>query len=144
MSQTLSTFGNEFIQAVIMVNTFNVFMLVAGLGLLSFLLVKKQRVFASVWFVILSVLMAGLTMPVFSRSAKATTRINCTSTRVQVEMAIQHWVEEGKIVQGADVDLQLVAAYLKGGVPKCPEGGAYLVGKVGQHVSCTIADHNRN
>jgi hypothetical protein len=144
MSQPLITFGKQAAQAVIMVSAVSVFVLVAGLGVLCFLLARKQRVFAFVWLVILGTLMAGLTTPIFSRSPEATRRIHCTNTRVQIEMAIKHWAEEGKIAQGADVDVEAAAVFLKGGIPQCPEGGSYMIGKVGQHVSCSIMDHNKN
>jgi len=145
MSQPLITSGNEVIQAVIMVNAFNVFILVAGLGLLGFLLVRKQRVFALVWLLILSVLMAGLTTPVFSTSKAERSRIDCTNGRVIAEKAIEHWAKEKGIAQGAEVDVQAVAIYLKAGIlPKCQQGGDYLVGKVGQRVSCIVPDHNKN
>jgi hypothetical protein len=72
----------------------------------------------------------------------------CIEIMRELQSAKDQWaLEDGKTngVMAAENDIK---AYVKwdsnGNLPKCPQGGIYTIGKVGEPVTCSLGKTNRN
>jgi hypothetical protein len=81
--------------------------------------------------------------------AKQTTSAQpCIANLRELDLAKQQWaVENGKTngaVCGESDIKQFVKLDSNGNLPKCPQGGIYTIGKVGEPVTCSLGKTNRN
>jgi hypothetical protein len=66
----------------------------------------------------------------------------CINNLRQIDGAKEQWAIENHIQSGAPSIPKEVNAYMKGGGPKCPEGGTYTYGKVDEPPRCSIKGHS--
>ena len=60
-----------------------------------------------------------------------------------IDGAKDQFAIENRLPEGTVVDPKQVIPYLKGNaMPKCPSGGIYSIGKVGEDPSCSIPGHS--
>ena len=65
----------------------------------------------------------------------------CINNLRQIDGAKEQWALENHIESGKPSIDKEIDAYLKGGRPKCPQGGTYTYGKVDEPPRCSIKDH---
>jgi hypothetical protein len=86
--------------------------------------------------------------------AATTTRANsleirqrniCINNLRQIDAAKNQWALENKKTNGDAVTEDDIKPYIKldadGNLPKCPAGGKYTIGKVGENPTCSIPGH---
>jgi hypothetical protein len=69
----------------------------------------------------------------------------CINNLRQIDGAINEWALEKGKAKGAVVTEADIKPYIKldasGNLPKCPAGGKYTLGKVGEVPTCSIPGH---
>jgi hypothetical protein len=66
----------------------------------------------------------------------------CINSLLQIEGAKEQWALENKAATGSVPPDSEIAPYIKGSeMPRCPEGGVYTMGKIGENVTCSVAAH---
>ena len=65
----------------------------------------------------------------------------CINNLRRIDGAKEQWALENHIESGALAIPKEVNAYIKGGGPKCPDGGSYTYGKVDEPPRCSIKEH---
>ena len=65
----------------------------------------------------------------------------CINNLRQIDGAKEQWAMEKKIASGEPGVEAEIATYIKGGIPKCPAGGKYSIGKVNEPPRCSVPDH---
>ena len=90
-------------------------------------------------------LLAAIAIPNFIK-ARATSQQNaCINNLRQIDAAKMQWALENGKANGTPVTEADITPYLgpgpNGTVPKCPAGGKYTIGKVGEVPTCSIPDH---
>jgi hypothetical protein len=83
---------------------------------------------------------AGWAIPHFFR-ARPTRHYVCVNNLGEIEAAKEEWAQEHNGTNGMDVtwdDLRPYIGRTTGMIPKCPDGGVYRIGKVGEKPTCSI------
>jgi hypothetical protein len=65
----------------------------------------------------------------------------CFSLLWQIDEAKNQCALEEKLSSGDAVTDAEVARYIKHGMPECPQGGKYIVGKIGEPPRCDLPPH---
>lgn len=69
-------------------------------------------------------------------------RNECINNLRQIDGAKNEWALENGKPKGTPVTAADIAPYIRGGVlPKCPAGGTYTIGKVGEPPTCSVPGH---
>jgi hypothetical protein len=102
----------------------------------------KTRGIKIIITVIVGCVFAGWAIPNFIR-ARATKASNpCIINLRLLEAGKEQWAIEHNKTNGADVTWKDVLPYIGRGpadqIPKCPDGGVYILGKVGEQPKCSI------
>jgi hypothetical protein len=107
---------------------------------------KRRRIFWCCAIPIILVL-GAMAVPMGStarcgggNSAKAH-RNACISNLRQIDGAKEQWALDNRKSEGELIVPAQVNDYMKGGAPKCPKGGVYRYGKVGDAPTCSIPGH---
>jgi outer membrane lipoprotein-sorting protein len=75
-------------------------------------------------------------------STEASQRNACINNLRQIDAAKNEWALEKGKANGTLVTEADITPYIMGGVlPKCPAGGTYTIGKVGEKPTCSIPGH---
>jgi len=112
-------------------------------------MIGSNRAFTLIELIIVVAVIALLTtmaIPNFLRTRLMTRQTVCQNNLRQIEGAVDRWVFENNISEGAAVgsaEEQVIYSYLRGGKPVCPAGGAYIISNVGTSpaASCNIEGH---
>jgi hypothetical protein len=70
-----------------------------------------------------------------------TAKTVCINNTRRIEGAKEEWAQRSGATNGTEVTWNNITLYFTNGFPKCPEGGTYSLGKVGEPVLCSIPDH---
>ncbi|MFZ4526803.1 MAG: hypothetical protein ACOYOE_15075 [Chlorobium sp.] len=66
----------------------------------------------------------------------------CGNQLKWIELAKQNWALDKQKPEDTTPTVEDLAGYLQGGrLPKCPDGGSYVIGKLNQAPSCSVAGH---
>jgi hypothetical protein len=85
-------------------------------------------------------LMAAIAIPSFVKARAQSMNNACINNLRMLDSAKEQWaLESGK--SAGPVDPEGAAAYIKGGLPTCPQGGAYVIGPLGASPTCTEPGH---
>lgn len=101
----------------------------------------KNQTLAVIVFVIgIALVSVGLRAFVLARNTPASSA--CVNNLCQIDGAKQQWQLETQSPTNAIVTWNDIRSYLghvviDGGIPKCPKGGTYILGKVGEKPRCT-------
>lgn len=69
-------------------------------------------------------------------------RLACGNQLKWIDLAKQNWALDKQKPEDATPTVEELAGYLQGGrLPRCPEGGSYVIGKLKQNPSCSVAGH---
>lgn len=89
---------------------------------------------------------AGLSLvdskPTDETAVRNARRQACGNQLKWIELAKQSWALDEQKLEDATPAVEDLAGYLQDGkFPKCPDGGRYVIGKVSQNPSCSVAGH---
>ena len=65
----------------------------------------------------------------------------CLNNVREIEATKADWAQINNATNGTEVTWNDIAPYFTNGFPKCPEGGTYTLGRVGEPVLCSIPSH---
>lgn len=65
----------------------------------------------------------------------------CINNLRQIDAAKEQWALVHKKVTGDKIVKSDVDSYMEGGGPKCPAGGKYTYGKIGDLPKCSVPGH---
>jgi hypothetical protein len=99
-----------------------------------------SKVMCGVFGVVGILFTAGTMIPATSGRCKAP-KSACINNLRQIDGAKEQWQYEQKIPSGAPAVDSEVEDYIKGGRPKCPQGGIYTFGAAGEAPKCSVAGH---
>ena len=104
--------------------------------------VKKKDPRCGLWITlaVAFALLGGFALFLSKPRARRTSAHNyCVNNLRQIDGAKDQWAIEHHAHDGDLVVLEEVAGYIKGNViPKCPEGGKYQLGRLGENPTCSI------
>lgn len=69
------------------------------------------------------------------------TDLECINNLRQIDGAKEQWIMDTHQTNGAPANPAAINSYLKYGERKCPEGGVYTYGNVGEDPHCTVKGH---
>jgi hypothetical protein len=61
---------------------------------------------------------------------------------MQIDGAKEQWALEHQAKTNDIVAISDIAALLKNGIPKCPSGGSYTIGRIGENPKCSVPGHS--
>ena len=83
-------------------------------------------------------LLAAIAIPNFVKARGTAQKNACINNLRQIDGAKEQWALENKKSAGTATDDAGVNAYIKGGSPACPGGGAYTYQIVDTNPSCSL------
>ncbi len=90
-------------------------------------------------------LLATIAIPNFVRARLKAQQSACINNLRQIDAAKEEWALENSKKVGTVVTEDDIKPYIKlnanGNLPKCPSGGTYTIGKVGEKPTCSTAGH---
>jgi hypothetical protein len=122
-----------------------IFLAVVGWRLIR----KRNRPLSKVGKTVIALVMASLlgivvviVIPDFVRMRYSSSQNACINTLRELQAAKQEWALEKEKTNGAMVTIEDITPYVQldanGHIPKCPAGGTYILGRVGEDVRCSI------
>jgi general secretion pathway protein G len=107
---------------------------------------KKKSLGAKIITTVIASLFAGfvivIVIPNFIRARYETSANACINNLRQIDAAKNEWALENEKTNGAIVTENDIKPYIKldsnGNLPKCPAGGTYTIGRVGEDPKCSI------
>src|ERR1043166_6175344 len=98
---------------------------------------SKRSVLLAV--LILGIIALAVVVPNFIRARHTSARASCINNLRQIDSAKYQWALENKKADTNTPALDDVRAYIKNNtMPKCPNGGIYIMGKVNEDPRCSI------
>jgi hypothetical protein len=94
------------------------------------------------WAILFIPLMLAIAIPNFVK-ARTTSQANaCINNLRQIDGAKNEWALENNKTNGTPVTVADIKPYIKpdasGNLPKCPAGGTYTIGVVGEPPTCSL------
>jgi hypothetical protein len=94
------------------------------------------------WAILFIPMMMAIAIPNFVK-ARATAQANaCINNLRQIDAAENEWALENNKTNGTPVTEADIKPYIKldasGNLPKCPAGGTYIIGSVGEFPACSL------
>ena len=87
-------------------------------------------------------LLAAIAVPNFTQARSNARKGSCINNLRLIDAAKEQYALENNLEEGADVDEDAVAPYMKGSTfPTCPADGTYSVEAVGTPPTCSVAGH---
>ena len=72
---------------------------------------------------------------------RVASRNACINNLRMIDGAKEQWALEKKKAEDEPVEPSEIAELIRGGLPRCPEGGSYALGNVGAPPTCSIEGH---
>jgi len=96
-----------------------------------------------VWIIcLLAVVLVAIVAPNFIRARATSSQAACINNLRQIDGAKNEWAIENGKTNGVVATENDIKPYIKldskGNIPKCPSGGIYTIGKVGENPTCSI------
>jgi hypothetical protein len=74
--------------------------------------------------------------------ARRTSPLNaCINNLHQIDGAKEEWALEGRYTVGAKPSEADLAKFIRHGMNRCPSGGVYHIGEIGQNPTCSVEGH---
>jgi hypothetical protein len=67
----------------------------------------------------------------------------CINNTRKIDMIKAEWAQKNGVASGFQISWNDIQPYFTNGFPKCPEGGTYTLGNVGEPVRCSIPSHQQ-
>lgn len=102
---------------------------------------KRKYLWRIVIFIVVAVGLAALTIPNYVTGRCGTPNAACINNLRQIDGAKEQWALENHQPKGSPAIVEEINKYIKGGQPKCPQGGVYIYGNIDEPPRCTVKDH---
>lgn len=105
---------------------------------------KSPELDSLVWLAIIAAvgLAAWIVIPNFVRARSTSVSNACVNNLRQIAGAKQEWALENGKTNGTVCTINDIKPYIRldanGNLPKCPQGGVYTIGKVGEPPTCSL------
>ena len=97
------------------------------------------------WAILFIPLLLAIAIPNFVKARDTSMQNACINNLRQIDGAKNEWALENNKTNGTPVTEADIKPHLKlsagGSLPKCPAGGTYTIGKVGEPPTCSIPRH---
>lgn len=97
------------------------------------------------WAILFIPLMLAIAIPNFVKARGMAQMNACINNLRQIDGAKNEWALEKNKETGTPVTEADIKPYIKpdasGNLPKCPAGGIYIIGKVGEPPTCSVPGH---
>ena len=97
------------------------------------------------WAILFIPLMMAIAIPNFVKARDMAQTNMCINNLRQIDGAKNEWALENDKKAGTPVTEADIKQYIKldanGNLPKCPAGGTYTIGKVGEPPTCSVPGH---
>jgi len=70
------------------------------------------------------------------------TKNACINNLRQIDGAKEQWALETHHNTGGAVTFSNIVHYIKNGMPVCPKGGTYTIGRIGENPTCSVPGHS--
>lgn len=101
---------------------------------------KKRSVFWRVSSLFLLLLLTAVAIPKFVKARGSACKNSCINNLRQIRQAKESWALANKKSAGETATIQDVARLMTAW-PKCPGGGSYTLGNVGEEPRCSLPEH---
>jgi hypothetical protein len=105
---------------------------------------KKSRVLIFLTICLLGGFTVAFMIPSFVAAKYERSSNACVNNLRQIDAAKQQWALENGKTNGTVVTENDIKPYMmlnsKGEIPKCPQGGIYTIGRVGENPTCSIGN----
>lgn len=102
----------------------------------------KSKAAMAVFMFLLGYFIFVILIPGFVAVKYVSNRNDCVNNLRQLQAAKNEWALENGIANGTLVAANDITPYIqldsRGQLPKCPAGGTYILGRVGEDVKCSI------
>ena len=85
--------------------------------------------------------MAAVAIPNFVKARETAQRSACINNLRQIDAAKSEWALENNKTNGVVPTEADLAQYIRNGMPKCPAGGTYTIGPIGEKPTCSLPGH---
>jgi hypothetical protein len=105
---------------------------------------KSSEFDTLVWLTIIAAigLLDWIVIPNFIKARSTSSVAACINNLRQIDGATSEWAVETGKTNGTVASENDIKSYLKlnskGDFPKCPDGGIYTIGKVGENPTCSL------
>jgi hypothetical protein len=99
---------------------------------------KKTKVLIVPFVCILIGFVIVIVIPNFVRATHETAQNECINNLRQIDGAKQEWALETGKTNGIVTENDIKPYLINGKLPKCPTGGTYIIGNVGEEPKCSI------
>ena len=105
---------------------------------------KSSEFDTLVWIAVIALVgfFAYIAIPNFIKSRSTSAQNACVNNLRQIEGAKNEWALENSKTNGTVATENDIKPYIKldakGNIPRCPQGGIYTTGKVGENPSCSL------
>jgi len=86
-------------------------------------------------------MMAAIAIPSFVKARSTAQQNSCINNLRMIDSAKEQWAMAENKADGDPVDEAGIAAYLRDGIPTCPQGGTYTLNPIGQEPTCSHPGH---
>jgi hypothetical protein len=97
------------------------------------------------WAILFIPLMLAIAIPNFVKARDISMQNACINNLRQIDGAKNEWALENNKTNGTPVTEADIKPYIKlgagGNLPKCPAGGTYTIGPVGEPPTCSVPRH---
>jgi len=97
------------------------------------------------WAILFIPLMLAIAIPSFVKARDTSMQNACINHLRQIDGAKNEWALENNKTNGTLVTEADIKPFIKldasGKLPKCPAGGTYTIGKVGEPPTCSVPEH---
>jgi hypothetical protein len=94
------------------------------------------------WAILFIPLMLAIAIPNFVKARTTSQAYACINNLRQIDAAKNEWALENNKTNGTPVTVADIKPFIKldagGNLPKCPAGGAYTIGVVGEPPTCSL------
>jgi hypothetical protein len=105
---------------------------------------KSSQFDTLVWLAIIAAigLLGWVVIPNFVNSRATSSQNACINNLRQIDGAKNEWALENSKTNGTVATENDIKPYIKldamGNLPKCPQGGIYTIGRVGENPTCSL------
>jgi competence protein ComGC len=99
---------------------------------------KSGIVFWTVVAFLISILVLAIVVPNLIKAYAKPSTNSCINNLRWIDSAKSQWAVENNNTNGAFVTENDINSYLKHTIPKCPAGGTYIIGKIGENPTCSL------
>jgi hypothetical protein len=97
------------------------------------------------WAIFVIPMMMAIAIPNFVKARDTSMQNACINNLRQIDAAKNEWALENNKTNGTPVTEADIKPYIKldasGNLPKCPAGGTYTIGPIGQVPTCSVSGH---